>query len=130
MEISGSKSNLTKLNICRLLEITRKGGFLINTNYEWLDDFKSDISDRIIDTLVAFTEKCKLETDAEIIIKLADCIFNFDKVNEEALVLKCRAEYFLGNHSLAKVTYEKFVKEYQKLYDEEFKKSFNEILKS
>jgi two-component SAPR family response regulator len=130
LEIAGSKSNLTKRNICRLLDITKQGGFLINTNYEWLDDFKSDISDRIIDTLVAFTEKCKLETDAEIIIHLADCIFNFDKVNEEALVLKCRAEYFLGNHSLAKVTYEKFVKEYQKLYDEEFKKSFNEIIKS
>ncbi|MCK7536718.1 MAG: hypothetical protein MZV63_40020 [Marinilabiliales bacterium] len=130
LEITGSKSNLTKLNICRLLEITKKGGFLINTNYEWLDDFKSDISDKIVDTLVTFTEKCKLETDAEFIIHLADCIFNFDKVNEEAMVLKCKAEYFLGNHSLAKMTYEKFVKEYQKLYDEEFKKSFNELIKS
>jgi two-component SAPR family response regulator len=130
LEISDSKSNLTKQNICRLLEITRKGGFLINTNYEWLDDFKSDISDKIVDTLVAFAEKCKLETDAEFIIHLADCIFNFDKVNEEAMVYKCKAEYFLGNHSLAKMTYEKFVREYQKLYDEEFKRSFNELIKS
>jgi two-component SAPR family response regulator len=130
LEISGSKANLTKLNICRLLEITRKGGFLINTNYEWLDDFKSDISDKIVDALVTFTEKCKLETDAEFIIHLTDCIFNFDKINEEAMVYKCKAEYFLGNHSLAKMTYEKFVREYQKLYDEEFKRSFNEIIKS
>jgi two-component SAPR family response regulator len=130
LEISGSKPNLTKLNICRLLEITRQGGFLINTNYEWLDDFKSDISDKIIDTLVVFLEKCKLETDAQFIIRLADCIFNFDKTNEEAVVYKCKAEYFLGNHSLAKMTYEKFVKEYQKLYDEEYKKSFNELIKS
>ncbi|MCX6326905.1 MAG: hypothetical protein NT144_09715 [Bacteroidia bacterium] len=130
LEISSSKSNLTRLNICRLLEITKQGGFLINTNYEWLDDFKSDISDKIIDTMVAFTEKCKLETDAEFIIHLADCIFNFDKVNEEAMVLKCKAECFLGNHSLAKMTYEKFVREYQKLYDEEFETSFNELIKS
>ena len=130
LEISGSKLNLTKQNICRLLEITRKGGFLINTNYEWLDDFKSDISDKIVDTLVTFAEKCKLETDADFIIHLTDCIFNFDKVNEEAMVLKCKAEYFLGNHSLAKMTYEKFVKEYHKLYDEEFKRSFNELIKS
>jgi len=130
LEITSSKANLNKLNICRLLEITRKGGFLINTNYEWLDDFKSDISDMIVDTLETFAEKCKLETDAEFIIHLADCIFNFDKINEEAMVLKCKAEYFLGNHSLAKATYEKFVKEYQKLYDEEYKKSFNELIKS
>ncbi|MCX6335601.1 MAG: galactose oxidase, partial [Bacteroidia bacterium] len=101
-----------------------------NTNYEWLDDFKSDISDMIVDTLETFTEKCNLETDAEFIIQLADCIFNFDKINEEAMIYKCKAEYFLGNHSLAKMTYEKFVKEYQKLYDEEYKRSFNELIKS
>jgi two-component SAPR family response regulator len=130
LEISGSTSNLTKTNIFRLLEITKKGGFLINSNYEWLDDFKSDISDKIIETLLACAEKCKLETDSEFIIQLADCIFNFDKVNEEAMVLKCKAEFFLGNHSIAKMTYEKFVKEYQKLYDEEFKISFNELIKS
>jgi two-component SAPR family response regulator len=107
-----------------------KGGFLINTNYDWLDDFKSDISDTIIDTLVTFAEKCKLETDVEFIIHLADCIFNFDKVNEEAMILKCKAEYFRGNHSLAKMTYEKFAREYQKIYDEEFKVPFNELIKS
>ncbi len=130
VEISGSKTNLTKVNICRLLEITRKGGFLINSNYEWLDDFKSDISDSIVDTLVTFAEKCNLETEAEFIIHLTDCIFNFDKVNEEAMILKCKAECFLGNHSLAKMTYEKFVREYQKIYGEEFKRPFNELTKS
>jgi len=132
LKISGSKSksNLTKANIFSLLEIIRKGGFLVNFNYEWLDDFKSDVSDKIIDTLVTFAEKCKLETDAEFIIQLADCIFNFDSVNEEAMVLKCKAQYFLGNHGLAKMTYEKFYKEYKMLYDEEFKKSFNEVIKS
>lgn len=130
LEITSSKANLTKQNICRLCEITRKGGFLINTNYEWLDDFKSDVSDRIVDTLVAFAGKCKLETDAEFLIQLADSIFNFDKINEEAMVYKCKAEYFLGNHSLAKMTYEKFVKEYKKLYDEEYKIQFTELIKS
>ncbi|MCU0458216.1 MAG: hypothetical protein MUE37_03895 [Bacteroidales bacterium] len=130
LEISSSKTNLTRQNICRLCEITCQGGFLINTNYEWLDDFKSDISDRIVDTMVAFAEKSKLETDAEFIIQLADCIFNFDKINEEAMVYKCKAEYFLGNHSLAKMTYEKFVKEYKKLYDEEYKIPFTELIKS
>jgi DNA-binding SARP family transcriptional activator len=130
LEISGSKSNLNKFKILKLLEITRQGGFLVNLNYEWLDDIKSAVSDKIIETLIAFAEKCNMETDAEFIIHMADSIFNFDKVNEEAMVLKCKAECFLGNHSLAKTTYEKFVREYQKLYDEEFKKSFNEVVKS
>lgn len=129
LQITSSKSNLTKQNVSRLVEITQKGAFLLNVNYEWLDDFKSDVSDKIVDTLVAFAEKCDLKADAEFIVHLADCIFNFDRSNEEAMVLKCKAEYCLGKHSLAKLTYEKFIKEYQLLYNEEYKRSFNELIK-
>lgn len=129
LQITSSKSNLTKQNVNRLVEITQKGAFLLNVNYEWLDDFKADVSDKIVDTLVAFTEKFDVKTDAEFIIRLADCIFNFDRSNEEAMILKCKAEYCLGKHSLAKLTYEKFIKEYQLLYNEEYKRSFNELVK-
>jgi len=128
-QITSSKSNLTQQNVGRLIEITEKGAFLMNSGYEWLDDFKSDVSDKIVDTLVGFAEKCDLKTEAEFIVHLADCIFNFDRSNEEAMILKCRAEYCLGKHSLSKLTYEKFIKEYQLLYNEEYKRSFNEIVK-
>jgi DNA-binding SARP family transcriptional activator len=129
-QIVNSKSNLTKQNVSKLVEITQKGAFLLNVNYEWLDDFKADVSDKIVDRLVAFAEKSDLQTDAEFIVRLADCVFNFDRSNEEAMILKCKAEYFLGKHSLAKLTYEKFAKEYQLLYNEEYKRSFNELVKS
>lgn len=130
LRITSSKSNLTKQHVNRLIEITKKGAFLQNVNYEWLDDFKADVSDRIVDTLVAFADKFDLKTDAEFIVHLADCVFNFDRSNEEAMILKCKAEYCLGKHSLAKLTYEKFVKEYQLLYNEEYKRPFNELVKS
>ena len=129
LQITSSKSNLTKQNVSRLVDITRKGAFLLNSSYEWLDDFKADVSDKIVDTLVAFAEKFDVKTDAEFIIRLADCVFNFDRSNEEAMILKCKAEYCLGKHSLAKLTYEKFIKEYQLLYNEEYKRSFNELVK-
>jgi DNA-binding SARP family transcriptional activator len=129
LQITSSKSNLTKQHVSRLLEITEKGAFLMNASYEWLDDFKSDVSDKIVDALVVFGEKCDLRTDAEFIVHLADCIFNFDRSNEEAMILKCKAEYCLGKHSLAKLTYEKFIKEYHLLYDEEYKRSFNELVR-
>jgi DNA-binding SARP family transcriptional activator len=129
LQITGSKSSLTKEDVNRLVEITQKGAFLLNVNYEWLDDFKADVSDKIIDTLVSFAGECDLKSDAKFIVKLADCIFNFDRSNEEAMVLKCKAEYCLGKHSLAKLTYEKFIKEYQLLYNEEYKRSFNELVK-
>jgi DNA-binding SARP family transcriptional activator len=129
LQITGNKSSLNMEDVNRLVDITQKGAFLLNVNYEWLDDFKADVSDKIVDTLLSFAEKSDLKSDAKFIIQLADCIFNFDRSNEEAMILKCKAEYCLGKHSLAKLTYEKFIKEYQLLYNEEYKRSFNELVK-
>jgi two-component SAPR family response regulator len=124
-----NKQNLTKEDVSRIVEITQKGAFLLNVNYEWLDHFKSDISDKVVDTLVTFAEKTDLKSDAKFIVQLADCIFNFDPINEEAMILKCKAENCLGKHSMAKSTYEKFVTEYKLLYGEEYNKTFQQLMK-
>jgi two-component SAPR family response regulator len=129
LQITGSKSNLTRQKVNRLVEIARKGAFLQNIHYEWLDDFKADVSDKIVEVLIAFADKCDLKTDAEFIIRIADCVFHFDRINEEAMILKCKAECSLGRHSLANLNYEKFTKEYLLLYNEEYKRSFNELVK-
>ena len=55
-------------------------------------------------------------------------IFYFDPVNEEAAILKCKALSSLGKHSLAKHTFESFMKEYKVIYGEDFKKDFHDIL--
>ena len=81
LRLIGSKPNLTKQNVNLLVEITQKGAFLLNVNYEWLEDFKAEVADKIVDILVAFSEKFDLKTDAEFIVHLADCIFNFDRSN-------------------------------------------------
>jgi two-component SAPR family response regulator len=128
LKITRTNSNLSKQKINRLIEVSRKGAFLLNVNYEWLDDFKACVSDRIIDTLVTFTETCDIKKDDDFLIHLADCIFTFDKVNEEAMIFKCKAQYKMGKHSLAQQTYGKFIKEYQHLYDQEYEIPFANIL--
>jgi DNA-binding SARP family transcriptional activator len=130
LQITSSNSNLTKQSVNRLVEISKKGPFLLNDNYEWLDDFKSEVSDRIVATLELFALKCDIKSDAEFVLQLVDCIFNFDRSNEEAMIIKCKAEYYLGRHSLAKLTFDNFIKEYKILYNEEYKRSFNEIVAS
>lgn len=129
LEITSSKTNLTKQKIIRLLEITDKGAFLYNVNYEWLDEFKASVSEKIIDTLINYANSCDITKEAEFVIHLADSVFNFDMVNEDAMMLKCRAEYSMGKHSLAKSTYEKFFKEYRAMYDQEYDQSFLKVLK-
>lgn len=128
LNITSSKKNLTKQKINKLIKITEKGAFLHNVQYEWLDEFKASVSETIIDTLVEFAESCDIKKDSEFIIQLADCIFNFDLVNEEAMILKCKAEYCLGKHGLAKATYERFFKEYLTMYGQEYENSFLKVL--
>lgn len=68
------------------------------------------------------------EPGPDFILHLTNCMFTFDIASEEAMILQCRTLFKLGKHSLAKKFYAKFVKEYKTLYDEEYKRSFNEIL--
>ncbi len=128
LRLTSSKTNLTKQKIQHLIDITGKGAFLHNVSYEWLDEFKSRTSDTIIDTFVEFGKACDIKNEPEFIIHLSDAIFNFDFVNEDAMMMKCKAEYCMGKHSLAKSTYEKFCKEYLTMYDQEYEKSFLKIL--
>lgn len=130
MQIMETKRKEIKKNhINHLIKITKKGSFLLNLNYEWLDSFKSDVSDRIVDTLVDFGENFTIEEEPDFIINVADSIFNFDSINEEAMFFKCKAQYIMGKHSLAESTFKKFIKEYEILYGQEYEYSFVEVLK-
>jgi DNA-binding SARP family transcriptional activator len=128
MQILRAKKGINKKHIKHLIKITKKGPFLLNLNYEWLDSFKSDISDRIVDTLLDFGENFTIEDEPDFMINLADSIFNFDPINEEAMFFKCKAQYIMGKHSLAESTFKKFVKEYEILYGQKYKHSFVEVL--
>lgn len=128
LAISASRNNLTKQKVNLLIDITEKGAFLSNLQYQWLDDFKASISDSIIDTLVEFGQSCEINSEAEFVIDLADSIFNFDVINEDAMILKCKAQYQMGKHSHAKGTYQKFFKEYVSMYGQEYEHSFLNVL--
>lgn len=128
LNIVKDKQKLNKQKIQKLAHITQRGGFLSNDNYEWLDAFKSEISNEVIDTYLHFANSINISEDPEFLIKIANYIFYFDAVNEEAMIIKCKALVHLGKHSLAKNTFENFNKEYKLLYGEEFGKEFQDIL--
>jgi DNA-binding SARP family transcriptional activator len=111
-----------------LSTITQRGSFLLNNEYEWLDSFKSEISNEVIDTYLHYAHSLDAVHDAELLIEITGYIFYFDPVNEEATILKCKALSSLGKHSLAKHTFENFMKEYKVIYGEAFKRDFHDIL--
>ncbi len=117
-----------KQDIIKLIQITKKGGLLQNLNYDWLDSFKADVSNQIIDLFNNFNESEIAASDRELLIKIADTMFLFDPVNEDALSIKCIVLSKMGKHSLAKNTYNHFIKEYKVLYNEDYALSFNQII--
>lgn len=128
LEIVSDKNKLNKQKIIQLTHITGRGNFLSDIEYEWLDVYKSEVSNEIIDSYVQYANSIPVTDDPEFLIKLANDVSYFDPVNEDAMVLKCKALSSSGKHSLAKNTFANFIKEYRVIYGEDFKKDFHAIL--
>ncbi|MBC6112486.1 galactose oxidase [Pedobacter fastidiosus] len=111
-----------------LFELIKRGPLLQNLEFDWLDGFKSELSHEIIDVLLSQSRRPETTKNPELAIQLADYVFSFDPVNEEAVILKCRALGLLGKHALAKNTFDRFVKDYQSIYGDAFKRTFRSIM--
>lgn len=130
LAIVKDKKKLDKDRINQLAEITQRGSFLSNIEYEWLDEYKSEVSNEIIDTYIHFAHSIPIKEDPDFLVRLANYIFYFDAVNEEAIAVKCKALAYTGKHSLAKAAFDNFVRQYKTLYGEEYKKDFQELLEA
>jgi len=123
------EKSLSRKDLQKFLHAAHKGPLLGNASYEWLDEFKLECSNLIIDHLSEFIEQNDVASDHELLIQIADTILTFDILHEEAISMKCKALTALGKHSLAKEIFDKFSKEYSLLYDEPFNRTFTDIIK-
>jgi len=124
---SVNRGAVSKAYVNELLNVVGRGPFLSTVHYNWLDDIKSEVSGRIIDLLHNYISTADLQADAEFIIRITNCIFFFDQLNEEALVYKCKCLVLLGRHGMAIDAYQKFAKEYKENYGQDFERSFAEM---
>ncbi|MBS1603384.1 MAG: galactose oxidase [Bacteroidetes bacterium] len=130
LAIVKDKRQLSKQKINELADITRRGSFLSNIEFEWLDEYKSDVSNEIIDTYLHFARTVPLKDDPDFLVRLANYISYFDAVNEEAIAIKCKALALMGKHSLAKTAFDTFVRQYKTIYGEDFGKDFQQVVES
>jgi two-component SAPR family response regulator len=126
--VNQKPSTIDKNFIINLMSIIKKGSFLREAHYAWLDDSKASVSDLVISTILAYTAKANIQSEPDLILKLANCIFQFEQMNEEALELKCRSLIILGRQTIAKETYMNFTKEYTKNYGQDFEKTYQAII--
>jgi LPXTG-motif cell wall-anchored protein len=116
-----------RADIRPLVNIIKRGSFLAQTEYNWLDDIKSEVSNAVIDRCLEYIRNHSAG-DPEFTIEIANCIFCFDPLNEDALTYKCKCLIQLRRHTLANNTYQKFLKEYKDIYGTDFGKTFQDII--
>ncbi len=126
LQIVRQKSDLKKEQIESLLSIMDNKLFLKNTHEEWLDPFKSEVSNDAIDVLLKYIDNS--DDDPDFLLHLTNCIFLCDSVSEEALKIHCSLLVKQGKLSLAKKSYNRFVNEYKTLYDDTYEVSFKELI--
>jgi two-component SAPR family response regulator len=111
-----------------LIDIVRRGAFLHQTEYDWLDNIKSEISNSTIDLCLNYIKTHGITREPEFVIEITNCIFYFDHLNEDALIYQCKALIAMKRFTLASNIYLKFAKEYKEIYGAEFTKSFHEAI--
>jgi two-component SAPR family response regulator len=120
--------SLSKAEIQHFVQVAYRGELLPEFQLEWLDAFKADFSNLMIDTLFEFANLPENQKNMQLLNDLSDCILKYDPINEDALALKCGTLYKLGKKGLAKTAYDHFKKEYENLLGTEFSVSFNDII--
>ena len=90
---------------------------------------KTFVSNSVIDRCTRYYQIGVVQEEPEFFIEISNAIFHFDRLNEQALEYKCKSLIILKRHALANTTYLNFTREYKEIYQEEFSRSFNEIIR-
>jgi DNA-binding SARP family transcriptional activator len=111
-----------KEDLMRLLELLNYGNLLPNIQLEWIDNFKTDFSNMVIDTLMSVLNNRQnpFYDNPDIQLKIADSLLKIDSINEEAIRIKCKALIRMGKKGLAKTTFDNFGREYKSLLGEPY----------
>ncbi len=121
--------NINSEQLISVLSIISSGELLPNIQEDWMDKFKSGYSNLVIDVLLSLKDHVNLIENPKLLIVIADTILVLDTLNEDAILLKCKALVKIGRVKIAKDVFDSFNKEYKLLMNEEFSKSFDNFIK-
>jgi two-component SAPR family response regulator len=110
-----------------LLNLSSFGVLLPNIQLEWLDEYKAEYSNLIIEKLFQIMEREDVKQDLILVVKIANVVLLHDSIDEEAIIKKCYALYHLGKKGKAKQCFDKFTEDYRNLLGTEYKYTFNQF---
>ncbi|WP_440134601.1 Kelch repeat-containing protein [Chitinophaga sancti] len=115
-------------NIPQLVQVCGRGGLLMETDYSWLDKFKSDLSTELLNIFTRHLDEHAEQLAPEELIQTCDSMLHFDSLCEEAVMYKCRALVAMHQHATARSLFRNFKNEYEEIYGEPFEKDYMAVM--
>lgn len=110
------------------LDTIKRGVFLIDSTYPWLDDIKGKVTNNVIDILTRLLDEFDLNQYPELVNQISDRILIADDINEDGLRYKIKALMVLSQRNQAKFLYKSFKSRYFELHKQEYTQSFENLM--
>ena len=117
-------------SLSRLISIASKGPLLPEITLEWVEDFRNDLFWRLSEILRTLDRSEIVPEILKLQIQLSNILLSYDSIDENAIGIKCRALYKLGQKGLSKQTFETFASTYKKIMDTDPDLSFKDVIKN
>ena len=114
----GKYESIDKTEFHALVKKIKKGKFLPFYEFEWLDEYKSEYSDMVIDFLYSMAERPEFKNEYTLLSEIADAILVQDSIDEKGVKIKCFALMKLGKQKQAMLVFNKYKEYYNKLLGE------------
>lgn len=112
-----------------LLRIASFGQLLPNLQFDWMDEFKADYSDSMINLLSKLRDSEQFEQEDKAKLAISNCTLKFDSLDEDSVRVKCRSLINLKRSGVAHAAFEQFTKEYKLILNESYKDSFEQFIR-
>lgn len=113
----------------KLYQIVRGGALLEGLDWEWLNEFKTNLLFEIIDALQVYCKLLRNGKEHEQLYKVTATILKMDDLNEQALNNQLNYLCAKGHHTKSKHIFEQFCDRYQTCYGKRYDMAFNDFLK-
>lgn len=116
-------------HINEALDLIANGNLLPATQEAWVDVYKSEYSDQVTEVLTELGLKDEIKSDLKLLLKTANAMLVQDRIDENAISLKCYALYHLGKKGLALRIFNNFCVEYKEVLGTSPTINFQTIIK-
>ncbi|MCD7974023.1 MAG: DUF1040 family protein [Candidatus Azobacteroides sp.] len=98
-----------------IMELASGGILLPNVNLEWADAFKTEYNEFLSDVLTKAVRIPEFNKDLKLLLRIANLLLLYDNLDEDAVRLKCRVLFDLGQKGVSKQCFDKYVQDHVKL---------------